>query len=74
MHACPVHRCTIQVDDRYLLCRLHWRLVPLDLQTAVWRAYQRLMAKPEDQVRAAALRDAQQDAIAAANQRLRAVA
>jgi hypothetical protein len=38
-HVCPVMRCTTRVVDRLLMCPPHWRLVPVDLQRAVYAAY-----------------------------------
>ena len=61
VHKCPVHGCTIQVDDRFLMCRPHWRLVPADLAAAVYRAYHRKDTN--------ALRLAQNDAVQAVNKR-----
>jgi hypothetical protein len=39
MHDCPGPRCTRRVPDRLLMCGPHWRLVPADLQRAVYAAY-----------------------------------
>ena len=60
-HKCPISGCPLLVEDRYVMCRGHWRQVPPDLQTAVWRAYHR---KNVD-----ALRVAQNDAVRSVNGR-----
>lgn len=59
VHKCPVQVCTIMVDDRFLMCRLHWRLVPGNLAAAVYRAYHRKDTN--------ALRLAQNEAVQAVN-------
>jgi hypothetical protein len=38
-HVCPILRCTVRVSDRLLMCGPHWRLVPAELQRAVYAAY-----------------------------------
>jgi hypothetical protein len=39
LHPCPVRRCTREVPARLLMCAPHWRLVPRQVQRAVWDAY-----------------------------------
>lgn len=38
-HCCHAAECAHAVPPRMLMCRRHWRLVPAQLQRAVWRAY-----------------------------------
>ena len=38
-HLCPVRVCPIQVPNRLLMCGQHWRMVPHEIQGAVYRAY-----------------------------------
>lgn len=38
-HLCHARRCTVAVPPRLLMCRRHWRMVPKDLQAAVWATY-----------------------------------
>ena len=39
-HTCHALGCTKSVHPRYLMCPPHWRLVPKELQKAVWAAYE----------------------------------
>lgn len=52
------------LDDKYLMDRVHWRMVPALLQAKVWRAYHFRAKDPQ------ALMLAQQDAIDAVNEKL----
>lgn len=38
-HRCPIEGCEHQITQQLLMCRSHWRLVPRDLQTRVYRAW-----------------------------------
>jgi hypothetical protein len=38
-HQCPIRICPRVLPDRLLMCGLHWRLVPKELQDAVYGAY-----------------------------------
>ena len=38
-HECHATGCTVEVPERMLMCAPHWRLVPRQLQRAVWAAY-----------------------------------
>ncbi len=38
-HVCHAASCTIDIPPRLLMCRVHWALVPQDVQRAVWREY-----------------------------------
>lgn len=38
-HTCHADGCTRSVPARRLMCTIHWRVVPVDLQKAVWAAY-----------------------------------
>lgn len=38
-HKCAARGCTAQVSIRLLMCVQHWRLVPADVKTRVWRAF-----------------------------------
>ena len=62
-HPCPVRRCPVRtVPDRLLMCYADWARVPPNLQTAVYRAYNRGAWVGSD-----ALREAQLAAIDAVN-------
>ena len=39
MHTCHARNCTKPCKPEFLMCRAHWRLVPRDLQRAVWDNY-----------------------------------
>lgn len=65
-HRCPVHGCPVtDLPDRLLMDRAHWAMVPLPLQSEVWRAY-----RGGAGVGSAELLRAQADAVAAVNARL----
>lgn len=38
-HTCHARGCSTEVPPRLLMCLKHWRMVPKDMQKAVWRAY-----------------------------------
>jgi hypothetical protein len=38
-HTCPVGECPATVADDKLMCARHWRLVPIDLGRALYRAW-----------------------------------
>jgi hypothetical protein len=40
-HYCPAWRCDRHVPNKFLMCGQHWAMVPGDLQTAVYSAYNR---------------------------------
>lgn len=61
VHKCPVQDCTIMVDDRHLMCRVHWRKVPSQIAAEVYRHYHRKDVN--------ALRLAQNEAVQAVNGR-----
>jgi len=65
-HRCPARKCPQWVPNHLLMCGRHWRLVPRELQAAVYRAYD---AGPEAAID---LIRAQSAAIAAVNERIAA--
>lgn len=38
-HFCHATGCSTEVPPRLLMCLRHWRMVPRDIQSAVWRHY-----------------------------------
>ena len=38
-HECPVGPCRTRVDPDRLMCGYHWRMVPQEVRSAVWRAW-----------------------------------
>ena len=40
-HHCHAHGCDKSVPPRLMMCPKHWRMVPVDLQSRVWRTYRR---------------------------------
>jgi hypothetical protein len=38
-HTCHAAGCSASVPPKMLMCLRHWRMVPRDLQRAVWAAY-----------------------------------
>lgn len=38
-HFCHADGCTVLVAPRFLMCPRHWRMVPPDIQRAIWSAY-----------------------------------
>lgn len=38
-HLCHAEDCDVEVPPRMLMCSLHWRMVPRDLQRRVWATY-----------------------------------
>lgn len=40
-HTCHAKGCTKSVPPKLLMCLHHWRMVPADLQKAVWATYRK---------------------------------
>lgn len=40
-HRCHAEDCNVEVAPSLLMCPRHWRMVPADLQGAVWRTYRK---------------------------------
>lgn len=38
-HTCHATACTVVTPPRMFMCIRHWRMVPRDLQAAIWAAY-----------------------------------
>lgn len=38
-HTCHARACEVVVPPRLFMCVRHWRMVPRELQTAIWAAY-----------------------------------
>ena len=38
-HECPVGTCRARVAPQHLMCGFHWRMVPQELRSVVWRAW-----------------------------------
>ena len=38
-HKCHARGCQVEVEPRMLCCLAHWRMLPKQLQMAVWRHY-----------------------------------
>ncbi len=38
-HHCHARGCKVLTDPTMLMCKRHWRMVPLHLQQAVWATY-----------------------------------
>jgi hypothetical protein len=38
-HTCHAKDCGVEVPPKMLMCARHWRMVPKELQQAVWREY-----------------------------------
>lgn len=38
-HRCPLPGCHVDVPQHFLMCGMHWRMVPARLRSAVWDAY-----------------------------------
>lgn len=36
---CPIKGCTVQIQNKMLMCHHHWGLCPKPLRSAVWRWY-----------------------------------
>ncbi len=52
IHVCHAIGCNVQVRPQLLMCLKHWRLIPRDLQRAVWAAYvpgQEIRKDPTDE-------------------------
>jgi hypothetical protein len=41
VHHCHALDCNVPTKPELLMCLRHWRMVPRDLQRAVWAAYRR---------------------------------
>ena len=39
IHTCHAKGCTVEVPPKLLMCLRHWRMVPKEIQSAVWRHY-----------------------------------
>ena len=39
MHKCPIEYCDCTIADRFLMCPLHWKIVPSDLRAQVLRSW-----------------------------------
>lgn len=73
MHPCPIVVCHERCPHHNLMCRGHWFLVPEDLRTEVWRAYNQYQAAPGYDInRLERLRAVQKKAIEAVEARLAA--
>lgn len=71
MHQCPVRQCIRDVQDQFLMCGVHWRMVPGHLQAAVWHHY-RHGAGVVNGLPTLSLANAQMAAIDAVNRQSRA--
>lgn len=40
-HKCPVPACNKQVPDALLMCKAHWRMLPMDFRAKVWNTYRK---------------------------------
>jgi hypothetical protein len=40
-HTCHAFGCDRTIPPRLFMCKRHWGMVPLDLQRAIWRTYER---------------------------------
>lgn len=38
-HTCHAIGCTVAVPRKLFMCLKHWRMVPRELQRAIWRTY-----------------------------------
>lgn len=50
-HTCHAKGCSVVVPEKMLMCRRHWRMVPVALQRAVWDAYVPGQEKRKDPTR-----------------------
>lgn len=39
LRKCKAVGCTTGVDEKRLMCLYHWRMVPMDVQTLIWKHY-----------------------------------
>jgi hypothetical protein len=46
-HACRVAGCEAEVEERFLMCREHWAMVPAPIRNAVLEAYREMKKEPE---------------------------
>lgn len=65
VHACSV--CEAQVPRSRLMCHRHWRLVPPEMQTQVWRTWSRFCNRKEPRHAMQLLADYRRAADAATN-------
>lgn len=38
-HTCHAHNCTVNVPPRMLMCLKHWKMIPKELQSRIWKTY-----------------------------------
>jgi hypothetical protein len=69
-HICPVWRCAVTVDNRYLMCGPHWGMVARALQRAVYTHYAGGAGLYPNGLPRPELAAAQLDAVAYVNARL----
>ena len=60
-HHCHAATCGAHVKPELLMCARHWRMVPSEIQQAVWRAYR--VGQCDDKLPSAAWHDAADAAI-----------
>lgn len=72
VHHCHARGCDVPVPRRLLMCGAHWRLVPRQIQAAIWRTY-RPGQERDTQPSAAYLQAAAQAVVAVAELEGRAV-
>ncbi len=63
MHECAAMGCTRSIPKRMLMCGVHWRQVPRDIQRLVWATYR--PGQEEDRQPSPAYGDAMRAAIQA---------
>lgn len=51
-HTCHARGCSARVPPELLMCGRHWRMVPRDLQRAVWRHYRKGQCDDKEVTRA----------------------
>ena len=49
-HCCKAVGCAAQVPRGVLMCRNHWRMVPLDLQRLIWRRWKAVLRNEHNSV------------------------
>ena len=40
-HRCAATSCARKIDIEYLMCAIHWRMVPQHIQSEIWSQYHR---------------------------------
>lgn len=40
MNCCPIANCGAEIPSTMLMCREHWRRVPMEIRRAVWDGYE----------------------------------